>query len=59
MEEYSELMEFIQAIETGLITVTLSEYNMLPGTFLTYWKIYKHQVAEIREHQKKTRNSQL
>ena len=41
--ELAALLEFIQNIETGMITVSLTEYSNLPAVALVAWRTYKRE----------------
>ena len=47
--EYAEMIQFFQAIESGFISLSLSDYLSLPAVTIPIWNIYK---AEIYKKQK-------
>lgn len=54
-EDCAELFSFFQAVESKLITITLSEYTTLPTGVQTAWDIYKKVRHEKQQRDKQTK----
>jgi hypothetical protein len=52
-EECAELLSFFQAIDSKMITITLSEYVTLPTGIQHAWNIYKKAQHEKQQREKK------
>jgi len=45
--EWGEVIEFFQAVDTGLITLSYSEMKTLPGYIRPLWKVFKNTKFEV------------
>lgn len=50
--EMAELLEFILNIESGMITISMTEYQSFPRVMLHTWNIYKNELAKKRQHER-------
>ncbi len=52
-EECADLFSFFQALDSKLVTITLSEYTTLPSGVQSAWSIYKQAQREKQQRDKK------
>ena len=45
---YAWLIDIFEALERGLVTLSLQEYSMLPATFNDAWRMYRSMKSERR-----------
>lgn len=49
---YAWLIDIFEALEGGLITLSLEQYTTLPATFNDAWRMYRNMKHERRSHDK-------
>lgn len=45
---YQWLVDIFEALEQGLVTLSLEQYSTLPATFNDAWRMYRNMKAERR-----------
>lgn len=52
-KEWGPALNLIQRIESGKVTLTLSEYNQMPKLFFDLWDFFKLKVKQYQDNRKK------
>lgn len=50
--EYADTISLLASIESGLVTISMSEYKNLTPRFIRAWSIFKKELDEHRARNK-------